>query len=1094
MTAAGSWTARARDGPACRLGLIVLIAAGAASAAPAHAAQPGGQPTLRRAAGGYWLSPDLRFSRLGVGDGLAQDSVFSIRQDSRGFMWFGTGQGLNRYDGNGFVAYKNDPNDAGSLSHNFIRHVFEDDQGYLWIAAYPGINRFDPATERNTRYVHDPKNPRSFSGDSVASITADRRGDLWIATLDSGLDRFDRATETFTNYRHDSAGQFVGWLRRVIEDRDGEIWFVGDRGLFHLNRQTGQITRPASMPKRLSAADVHQDGAGDFWLLTFSPIVGLVQYDRRTDRFAEYPLSAGAALLDSSAFLADGEEGFWVPSSLGLSYFDRRAGRFTHTFGHDETDPSSLSDNSVVSMYRDRSGLLWIGTENGGLNVLDLRQQRFRHHAHRRGDPHSISPGKVTAIHEDSDGVLWVGSFPRALHRLDPAGKVTRYAPGTGKGKGLSPGSELGSILKDTRGHLWLGGWGAGLDRFDERTGRFTHYAHDPGDPKSLMTDNVICVYEDRDGRLWVGQFGGVSRFDPATGRFTHYRPGGDDAASLAYTVSAIHRDRAGTLWFGTWGGILSRFDDETNTFVNYTSKLGDPHRLQGGSVGAIHEDGSGTLWLALGTGLYRFDRQTEWFRRYTEADGLPSNDLMGILEDKAGRLWISSKKGLSRFDARTETFRNYDASDGLRSDDFSRSCHQRGRNGEMFFCGQKGVTAFFPEDIRDDPFVPPVVLTSFRIFNKPVPVGAPSVLQKAIPYADSLTLSHRHNVFSFEFAALSYANSRKNRYRYRLEGFDPEWNEVGSTQRLATYTNLDHGNYVFRVQGSNGDGVWNEAGVALPVVITPPWYRTRLFRASAVVLFLALLWAAYQYRMRRVQHAFEMTLEARVAERTRIARELHDTLLQSFHGLLLRFQTASYLFPDRPAEAKKELDAAIDNAAKAITEGRDAVQGLRASTVEGNDLGAAIRTLGDELSTRASAPSPPVFRVEVEGQPRDLHPIVRDEIYKIAAEALRNAFRHAHAAQVEVEIRYDDEQFRLRVRDEGQGIDPAVLANEGVAGHYGLRGMPERAALIGGKVAVWSQVGAGTEVELRLPASAVYAASPKRTWWSRLFASDTPA
>ena len=345
------------------------------------------------------------------------------------------------------------------------------------------------------------------------------------------------------------------------------------------------------------------------------------------------------------------------------------------------------------------------------------------------------------------------------------------------------------------------------------------------------------------------------------------------------------------------------------------------------------------------------------------------------------------------------------------------------------------------------------------------------------------MTLSYRENFISFKFAALSYANSHKNRYRYRLEGSTPDWNEVDSTQRLVMYTDLDHGRYVFRVQGSNSDGVWNEAGVSLPIVITPPWYKTNLFRAFSVGLFLALMWVAYHARMRQVQHAFEMTIEARVGERTRIARELHDTLLQSFHGLLLRFQTASYLLPDRPAEAKEKLDGAIAHAAKAITEGRDAVQGLRASTVERNDLAVAIRTLGDELATDASADPPPAFRVGVEGQPRDLHPILRDEIYKIAAEALRNAFRHAQAGLVEVEIRYDDDEFRLRVRDDGKGIDPKVLATQGLEGHYGLRGMPERAAVIGGELAVWSEVGAGTEVELRLPARTVYATPARRSW-----------
>jgi len=309
----------------------------------------------------------------------------------------------------------------------------------------------------------------------------------------------------------------------------------------------------------------------------------------------------------------------------------------------------------------------------------------------------------------------------------------------------------------------------------------------------------------------------------------------------------------------------------------------------------------------------------------------------------------------------------------------------------------------------------------------------------------------------------------------------------------LATYTNLDPGKYVFRVQGSNSDGTWNDQGMSLPILITPPWWKTNLFRALSAAVFLAILWAVYQLRVRQLHHEFEMTLEARVGERTRIARDLHDTLLQSFHGLLLRFQTASQLLPEHPIKAKEKLDGAIEQAAEAITEGRDAVQGLRASTVQGNELALAISTLGEELESDSSNHRP-AFRVAVEGEARDLHPIVRDEIYRIAAEALRNGFRHAQAKQVEVEIRYDDEQFRLRVRDDGKGIDSAVLSAQGIEGHYGLRGMRERATLIGGKLAVWSEIGAGTEVELRVPASSAYATDRKRSWSLRNFAGKGQA
>jgi signal transduction histidine kinase len=403
-----------------------------------------------------------------------------------------------------------------------------------------------------------------------------------------------------------------------------------------------------------------------------------------------------------------------------------------------------------------------------------------------------------------------------------------------------------------------------------------------------------------------------------------------------------------------------------------------------------------------------------------------------------------------------------------------------------MLFCGAGGIVAFFPQAIRDNPYIPPIVITNLTILNRAVPIGtADSALQNAIPYVERLTLPYRNNVFSLEFAALSYANSHKNRYRYRLENFDADWNEVDSKHRAATYTNLDPGHYVFRVQGSNSDGIWNERGVSLALDITPPWYRTTAFRLACIVLGLALLWTAYRSRIRQLQHTFDVTLEARVGERTRIARELHDTLLQSFHGLLLRFETVSRLLPERPVEAKQRLDEAIARAGEAVTEGRDAVQGLRASTVERNDLALAIRTLGDQLATDASGKPAPDFGVAVEGTVRELHPILRDEIFKVIAEALRNAFRHAHATRVEIDIRYDDDQLRLRVRDDGRGMDQALLVGRGAQGHYGLRGMQERAAVIGATLTVWSEVGAGTEVELCLPANRVYAAAPRRRWWS---------
>jgi ligand-binding sensor domain-containing protein/signal transduction histidine kinase len=1032
-----------------------------------------------RAQGEYAPMRDLRFAHLTTNDGLSQSYVNAILQDRRGFMWFGTRDGLNRYDGNDFVVYKHNPNNPDSLSANFVEDLIQDDQGYLWVATFSGgVDKFDPKTQRFIQYRHDPSKPNSIGSDWVESVARDSRGDLWFGTGDSGLDRFDPSTGTFTHYLDDSDGRFLGEITDVIADSRGNIWFVGERGLFHLNPQTGQITRP-SASIGLAADCVYEDNVGNLWMLAYSPSVGLVKYDRKAERVTKYPVSAGAVGVANSKLLADGQKGFWVPSNQGLYYFDRRTERFTYRFQNDETNPNSLNDNTVVSIYQDTGGLLWVGTENGGLNLLDLRQERFGYRGHHSGDPNSLSLGEVTAVYEEPNGILWLGFYPRALDRLDlKTGQVTHYLPDPENKNALGKGRDVNGIYQDAHGYLWLSGWEAGLDRFDERTGQFKHYRHNPDDPNSLLTNYVFRIYGDRSGQLWVGQNDGISRLDPVTGQFTNYGPDPKNRTSYGNWAVAIYQDRSGTLWFGRGGGVLSRFDDKTKTFVNNMPDSLDPHRLQGGSILAIHEDRAGTLWVGATDGLYRFNRQKGIFAHYTESQGLPDSDIECILEDKAGRLWLSTKKGISRFDPQTETFRNYDVSDGLESNEFSKGCYHS-QDGEMFFGGSSGFNAFFPEKIRDNPFVPPVVLTNFKIFNQPVSVGAKSVLKQAIPYADSLTLSYRNSAFSFEFAALSYANSQKNRYRYELEPLERSWNEVGSKQRLANYTNLGTGKYIFRVQGSNSDGVWNQEGASLPIIITPPWWKTNWFRATWLAALLGLLWALHQLRVRQIGREFSMTLEARVGERTRIARELHDTLLQSYHGLLFQFQAVRNMLPGRPEEAMRTLDSAISGAEQALAESREAIQDLRSAQVTGGDLAQVLTETGQELAgAQAANGNAPTFYVIVEGDQQALSPIVQHELHRIAREVLRNAFCHAQAQRVEVEIRYDDHELRVRIRDDGKGMDPKILEQGGSPGHWGLRGVLERAERIGAKLDFWSEVGAGTEVQLSVPAAVAYQAS----------------
>src|SRR5215469_4223407 len=546
---------------ASRILLLCVVHGSYAVAAEARPAQI--------ASTGYVQMTDLKFTHLTTNDGLSQSNVTAILQDRRGFMWFATRDGLNRYDGDAFVVYKHNPNDPGSLSADDIWDLMEDDQGYLWIATIGGgVNKFDPVTERFTRYRHDPSNAKSIGGDAVLSIAQNSSGELWFGTLNKGLDKFDPLTGTFTHYLNDNDGQFVGRITKVIEDSHKEIWFVGDRGLFHLNPQTGQITRPPATINSLAADFLHEDNDGNFWILAYSPIVGLVKYDRQAERLTKYPLGAGASGVADSKLLENGANGFWVSSSLGLYYFDRHTERLTRLFQHDETNPNSLSDNRVVSVYQDRGGVLWVGTENEGLNILNAEQQQFGLYQHRPGDPNSLSPGKVTAIYEDSDSILWVGFSPRALDRFDrKTGKITHYVPRPENKDALGEGSVINSIYRDARGYLWLGGCCSGLDRFDEYTGQFKHYRPNPSDPNSLISDVIRRIYGDRSGHLWLGEAGGLTRLDPATGQFTNYRSDPSNPSTFGNTARAIYQDRSGTLWFGI-EGTLGRFDDKTNTLV----------------------------------------------------------------------------------------------------------------------------------------------------------------------------------------------------------------------------------------------------------------------------------------------------------------------------------------------------------------------------------------------------------------------------------------------------------------------------------------------------------------------------------------------
>ena len=1021
---------------------------------------------------------EIRFSRLSGSKGLSQVRVSQIIQDDQGFIWFGTQDGLNRYDGYKFKVFKHETGHTESLSGVYIYSLFKDRSGAIWVGSDQFLDRFDPVTETFTHYQIDVEDSNGLPT-AVNQISQDRSGTLWLST-GRGLYKLDPASGRMSHFRHDpndpsSLGD--NDIKTTGEDRAGNFWVTTSQTLDEFDRVNGKVKKHVFIGESGMGTWFHEDRFGVFWLI-YGSDGSIATFDRKTNKLIRYELvpehPSGKSRNPAYTMLEDQEGTMWFGTgATGLLKFDREHRRFV-SYNNRPGDSESLADTRVITLFEDREENIWVGLHQAEPNFFARKPLPFERFTHGTGSPNSLGEALIGALYEDRQGVLWVATDKLVKRIVRTTGQYSTF-------KQLS-GMEVLSIIEDGPDTLWFGTAGEGLMRYDRRTGRSKTYRNTPGDPSSLCSDLVERLLIDRRGTLWAATWDGLCRFDRSTQHFTTYKP---DSKSRGLNYFAIAEGGNGELWLGSNLGLL-RFDPITGQFVVYQHNLDDPKSLSENRVNSVFFDHRGSMWVGTQDGLNKFDPKTNAFAVYGERQGTAGNVVSCILEDTRGLLWMSTNKGVSSFDPLSERFNNYTTADGLPGPDLTGwgACY-KSFAGEMFFGGFSGATSFFPEKIGDDLFVPPIVLTDFRLFGIPADSKRGSPLTKSINSTKAITLSHQQNVFSIEFSALRYFNAETNRYRYMLEGLDHQWNEVGSDQRLASYTTLPAGTYTFHAQGAAGRGAWSEPGVQLRIAILPPWWSTSWFRVSYVLALLLMLFAIYYYRLGAIRRQFELRLEERVSERTRIARELHDTLLQSLHGLILRFQAATNLLPECPEEARKTLESAIDQGAEAITESRDAVQGLRSSKVVTDDIAFAINTLGEELAAGETNPNAAEFHVDVEGTARSLHPILRDEVYRIAGEALRNALKHARAKRIEVEIQYDDRRFQLRVRDDGKGIDPQML-NDDRTGHYGLPGMRERATLLGGRLTVWSERDSGTEIELTIPATTAYAtaaARGRRSW-----------
>ncbi|MFD3003317.1 two-component regulator propeller domain-containing protein [Pontibacter toksunensis] len=846
----------------------------------------------------YWKShaqtENFGFERLTIEQGLSEDYIMCMMEDRKGHLWFGTGNGLDKYDGYRFRHYRFDPADTSSLPKNQVISLWEDSGGIIWVGTTESTCRFDPLTEKFTRLERNPGNPHAFK--FAQSFNEDTEGNLWVGGSFSGeLRQIDRKTGRFSAVDYadmlkpdvDSGEEAVFSLVILAKDRAGTLWVGSTYGLHRLNLTPRGADEPADVsfthyrhdpndPGSLShngVTDIFEDSKGVLWVVTLAG--GLNAFDRKTGTFTRFLPVSGKPLEIAgevrSGITEDAAGNLWVGSSHGLYRADPERKTF-FPFLHDPGDIRSISADNIYAVLRDKAGILWVATPEG-VNKLDPHRKPFRLFRHEPLNPGSLSYNRISAICEDREGVVWVGTAGGGLNALDKGtGAFTRYRHNP-KDAGTLRNDVVSALLEDRDGNLWIGN-GEVLSRFDSKREKLTHYHLDYSFP-AVGDYPILDLFEDRQGIIWIGTIRGMFRFDRSTGVTLHYPYEPGKAGGIGdYWALSIFEDSKGNLWIGHGSQALSRFDRATGKFTQYRHDSRRPGSISSNTVSDIYEDTKGNLWFGTSEGgLCLFDNASGTFTAFTVRHGLAGNSVYSILEDQGGDLWLGTNNGLSRFSPTAQTFTNYGVEDGLQSKLFTSQYIMggaafKGRDGTLYFGGANGMNAFNPAEIHPNTYVPPVAITQFYLFDRPVP---------GRQEAKEIALRHDQNFFSIEFAALNYTSPSNNRYAYQLEGVDRQWVQSG-TRRLASYTDIAPGTYTFRVRGSNNDGVWNMQGTAVGITIFPPWWRTWWAYAFYSLCLVAVVLAVDRSQRRRlIQKEREKAQERELAQAREIERAYHE-------------------------------------------------------------------------------------------------------------------------------------------------------------------------------------------------------------------------
>lgn len=822
---------------------------------------------------------EIRFTHITSEDGLSLNGVTQIYQDSQGFMWFGTYNGLNRYDGYNFKIFLPNPSDPNSISNHSIYSIIEDKYGYIWIATLDGLNRYDRKTETFYKYKHNPKDPHSISSNNILSIYEDKSGTLWIGTLD-GLNKYNRESDNFTVIKKVSDRLNPDSLNSVVcieEDFNGNLWLGTWNGLTCMRKDGKVIKQLYAQPSNYKNFDyriisyLFEDNSKNLWIGFNSR--GLAKYDQKTGIIKYYKPIADDPNTISDGYVnviyQDNSNNIWIGTKNGLNKYNLEQDNFIRIL-NDPNKSYTIIDNNILSITQDKTGLIWIGTA-GGISKFYLPKNLF----HYFDEKFPISK-RINSIFIDRKENIWIGSFYGLDKIIKDENRVMHFRHLPGNKNSLSDNFVM-SVYEDRYGIIWIGTNHSGLNRYDPKTGEFKVYTYDINDTTSISNNGITSICEDHKGNLWFGTWWGLNRFDRKTEKFYRYLSDKSNPNSLPYDlIWVVMEDSKGMIWIGTDGGGASMFNPKTNKFTNFSRDTSSAYVISENRVLAISESRDGVIWFGTTDGLSCFDSKTNKVKIYRMKDGLPSNLINGIIEDNKGYLWISSDKGLTKFDRKTGTFYNYTKRTGLQELEFNQNTVVKSKDGILFFACRNGLMFFNPDSIKEEYLSAPVVFTDLKLFNVSVPISKQkdSILKKSITQIKSVSIPHGYDVITIDFALLDFFNVKKNKYLYKLEGFDIDWNNVGS-RNSATYTNLPPGEYTFIVRAYNSDGIRNTKEASLRIIILPAFYQTTWFKVILAVSLILITVLIINIRTRQIKK-LNRILENRVAERT---KDLDDTI-----------------------------------------------------------------------------------------------------------------------------------------------------------------------------------------------------------------------